>query len=111
MDVLIENRDIKVNALGLPIEIFDHEEELQKAKNLIGMPLSSMPYAKHLGSKIYEVQENDEYAMEKLLSFASLALKNIEGLDVIGVTKDEQYYYFMIKTAFSQGEIKVLKNI
>ncbi len=111
MDILIENNDTKVSALGVSQEIFDHEEELQKAKNLISMPLSSLPYEKHLGSKIYEVSKNDENAMEKILSFSSLALRNFEGLDVIGVTSDEQYYYFLIKTAFSQGEIKVAKNI
>ncbi len=110
MDTKITLGDIATNAQGMPVQINGHEEFLQRALVLIAVPLGKFVYNKTLGSKIHTVKSSDEHRLEKVFSYASLALRKYPDLSVLGVIEDDEHYIFTIKTPFSEGEIFIRRE-
>ncbi|MFY9198952.1 MAG: hypothetical protein WBK75_03630 [Acutalibacteraceae bacterium] len=77
MDTLIEQGDFAVSANGLPIQISDTQELLQRAIFCLSIPRGSFLHDKELGSRFFELKNSKLDAKNSIaLSMAQEALKN-----------------------------------
>lgn len=77
MDTLIEQGDFAVSVNGLPIQISDTQELLQRAVFCLSIPRGSFLHDKELGSRFFELKNSKVDAKNSIaLSMAQEALKN-----------------------------------
>ena len=77
MDTLIEQGDFAVSTNGLPIQISDTQELLQRAIFCLSIPRGSFLHDKELGSRFFELKNSKVDAKNSIaLSMAQEALKN-----------------------------------
>ncbi len=77
MDTLIEQGDFAVSVNGLPIQISDTQELLQRAVFCLSVPRGSFLHDKELGSRFFELKNSKVDAKNSIaLSMAQEALKN-----------------------------------
>ena len=107
MDLKVEKGNFVLGPTGLPETVSGLEELLQRARISLELRRGMFPYNRELGSRLWQLDPQEEHREDRALALANEALLGLAGIRAEQARSTEAGMAFTIVTPLGEGEVEI----